>query len=94
MTLKQLIESELNSQTVMAQLANLQKVADAANKIPVDPNVLDSTLVQQANSFKQLVAQQIKQKQLQAQQLQAQEKIATQTANAQNSTGAQTLATS
>lgn len=74
MTLKQLIEDNLNSQAVLMQIANLQKVADAANKIPLNPQVTDATVVQQADAFKKMVAQQLKQKQLQAQQLQAQEK--------------------
>lgn len=89
MTLKQLIEDNLNSQAVLMQIANLQKVADAANKIPLNPQITDATVVQQADAFKKMVAQQLKQKQLQAQQLQAQQLQAQEKANQQINTTTQ-----
>ena len=79
MTLKQLIDEALDSATAMVQAAELQKISDAVNKIPINDQTTDPTIKQQKDAFAKLVAAQLQQKKIQAAQLQAQENAAKQT---------------
>lgn len=80
MTLKQLVEQELNPATLAAEITNLDKTSKATNNIVND--LKSSPDLQKAiTPFQQLVNQQLQQKKLQAQQLQqqqAQQKLAQQ----------------
>lgn len=71
MTLKQIVEAELDTSNILLQVAELQKVSDAVNKIP-DIKLSDPTLNQQKSAFAKLVQAQLQQKKLAAQQAQQQ----------------------
>lgn len=73
MTLKQLIEQELDPNVLAAEIANLDKTSKAANNIA--QGLQKSPDLQKAiTPFQQMVNQQLQQKKMQAQQLQMQQK--------------------
>lgn len=88
MNLKELIEQELDANTILTQCAQLQKIDQATDAVgkQMDKST-DPTIVQQQQTFSQLVKKQLAQKKLLAAQAQQQ---AAQTQTAQAQTAAQT----
>ena len=82
MTLKQIIDEGLDASQTLMQVAELQKVADAINKIP-NTKLNDPSINQQKEAFAKLVAAQLQQKKLLAQQAQAQQQAQQQTRQTQ-----------
>lgn len=93
MNLKELIEQELDANTILTQCAQLQKIDQATDAVGKQMDkTTDPTIVQQQQTFSQLVKKQLAQKKIlaaQAQQQAAQTQAA-QTQAAQAQTAAQT----
>ena len=89
MTLKQLIEQELDPAVLAAEIINLDKTSKAANNISA--GLQKTPELQKALSpFQQIVNQQLQQKKMQAQQLELQKKQQAQMAAQQQTVQAQT----
>lgn len=88
MNLKELIEQELDANTILTQCAQLQKIDQATDAVGKQMDkTTDPTIVQQQQTFSQLVKKQLAQKKILAAQAQQQ---AAQTQAAQAQTAAQT----
>lgn len=88
MNLKELIEQELDANTILTQCAQLQKIAQATDAVGKQMDkTTDPTIVQQQQTFSQLVKKQLAQKKILAALTQQQ---AAQTQAAQAQTAAQT----
>lgn len=78
MTLKEAIDQQLDPNTIMAQLQQLQKIDASTDAVLKNMDkTTDQTINQQATAFSQLVKKQLQAKKLQAQQAQqqAQQKV-------------------
>lgn len=88
MNLKELIEQELDANAILTQCAQLQKIDQATDAVGKQMDkTTDPTIVQQQQTFSQLVKKQLAQKKILAAQAQQQ---AAQTQAAQAQTAAQT----
>ena len=94
MTLKQILDENLDTSNILLQVAELQKISDGLNKIQTNSKMVDQTILQQKDAFSKLVAAQLQQKKMQAQQaqLQSQQKQIQQIQNQNNQQPISTLA--